>query len=399
MDKPDVDFIEGLSPAVSIDQKSTNRNPRSTVGTITEVYDYLRLLWARAGRPHCPVCGEPITRQTPQQIVDRLLELPEGTRFQVLAPVVRGRKGEYADLFRELQTKGFARARVDGEVHVADRAADAREEAQAHASRSSSTGSSRSRRAKRRLTDSRRDRARAGRRHPHPRPGRRAGGRPDRERRFSEKMACPNDHPLASTRSSRARSPSTTRTAPAPSAPASARRLEVDPELLVPDEDLTLAEGAIAPWTTGSADYFVRLMKALGEDLGFTVDTPVAGAARAGAGRAAPRAGLPGARPVQEPVRPRAVLLDRLRGRHPVRAAPARARPSPTGAGSATRATCARCPCPACKGARLKPESLAVLVGGQSIADVCNLPIREAARFLARASSSARARSRSPSGC
>ena len=116
MDKPDVDFIEGLSPAVSIDQKSTNRNPRSTVGTITEVYDYLRLLWARAGVQHCPVCGERVTAQTPQQIVDRLLELPEGTRYQVLAPVVRGRKGEYADLFAELQSKGFARARVDGEV-------------------------------------------------------------------------------------------------------------------------------------------------------------------------------------------------------------------------------------------------------------------------------------------
>ena len=116
MDKPDVDFIEGLSPAVSIDQKSTSRNPRSTVGTITEVYDYLRLLFARAGRPHCPVCGEPVTRQSPQQIVDRLLELPEGTRFQVLAPVVQARKGEYVDLFSELQTKGFSRARVDGEV-------------------------------------------------------------------------------------------------------------------------------------------------------------------------------------------------------------------------------------------------------------------------------------------
>ena len=116
MDKPDVDFIEGLSPAVSIDQKSTNRNPRSTVGTITEVYDYLRLLFARAGTQYCPVCGERVTAQTPQQIVDRLLELPEGTRYQVLAPVVRGRKGEYADLFKELQAKGFARARVDGEV-------------------------------------------------------------------------------------------------------------------------------------------------------------------------------------------------------------------------------------------------------------------------------------------
>src|SRR5687767_10992635 len=112
MDKPDVDFIEGLSPAVSIDQKSTSRNPRSTVGTITEVYDYLRLLYARAGRPHCPICGEPISRQSPQQIVDRVLGLDEGARFQVLAPVIRGRKGEYIDLFRTLQTQGFSRARV-----------------------------------------------------------------------------------------------------------------------------------------------------------------------------------------------------------------------------------------------------------------------------------------------
>ena len=119
MDKPDVDFIEGLSPAVSIDQKSTSRNPRSTVGTITEVYDYLRLLFARAGRPHCPICGEPISRQSPQQIVDRLLALPEGTRFQVLAPVVRGRKGEYVEVFRQLAAAGFSRARVDGEVIAA----------------------------------------------------------------------------------------------------------------------------------------------------------------------------------------------------------------------------------------------------------------------------------------
>src|SRR5207244_6761098 len=115
-DKPDVDFIEGLSPAVSIDQKSTSRNPRSTVGTITEVYDYLRLLFARAGQPHCPACGEQISRQTPQQIVDRVLAMAAGSRFQVLAPVVRGRKGEYADLFAELQAKGYARARVDGVV-------------------------------------------------------------------------------------------------------------------------------------------------------------------------------------------------------------------------------------------------------------------------------------------
>jgi len=117
MDKPDVDFIEGLSPAISIDQKSASRNPRSTVGTITEVYDYLRLLYARIGVPHCPTCGRVITRQTPQQIVDRVLELPEDTRFQVLAPVVRGRKGEYGRLLKELASQGFTRARIDGELH------------------------------------------------------------------------------------------------------------------------------------------------------------------------------------------------------------------------------------------------------------------------------------------
>ncbi|HET6793383.1 MAG TPA: excinuclease ABC subunit UvrA, partial [Acidimicrobiales bacterium] len=115
MDKPDVDFIEGLSPAISIDQKSASRNPRSTVGTITEIYDYLRLLYARIGQPHCPQCGRPITRQTPQQIVDRVLELPDGTRFQVLAPVVRGRKGEYEGLVEELARSGYARARIDGQ--------------------------------------------------------------------------------------------------------------------------------------------------------------------------------------------------------------------------------------------------------------------------------------------
>src|ERR1700726_1257754 len=117
MDKPDVDFIEGLSPAISIDQKSAGRNPRSTVGTITEIYDYLRLLYARIGVPHCPSCGRVITRQTPQQIVDRVLELPDGTRFQVLAPVVRGRKGEYEGLLEELAGQGFARVRIDGTIH------------------------------------------------------------------------------------------------------------------------------------------------------------------------------------------------------------------------------------------------------------------------------------------
>src|ERR1700723_710287 len=116
MDKPDVDFIEGLSPAISIDQKSASRNPRSTVGTVTEIYDYLRLLFARIGEPHCPNCGRVVTRQSPQQIVDRVMLLDAGTRFQILAPVVRGRKGEYSARLDDLATQGYARARVDGEV-------------------------------------------------------------------------------------------------------------------------------------------------------------------------------------------------------------------------------------------------------------------------------------------
>jgi excinuclease ABC subunit A len=381
MDKPDVDFIEGLSPAVSIDQKSTNRNPRSTVGTITEVYDYLRLLWARAGRPHCPVCGEPITRQTPQQIVDRLLELPEGTRFQVLAPVVRGRKGEYADLFRELQSKGFSRARVDGEaVSLAEPPLlekKLKHTIEVIVDRLVAKPSS-----KRRLTDSVETALEL------------AGGvlsidfvdepedSPDRERRFSEKMACPNEHQLASfevePRSFSFNNPYGACT----ECTGIGSKLEVDPELLVPDEDLTLAEGAVAPWASGSADYFVRLMKALGEDLGFTVDTPW---------RALPE-------------RARQALLHgqdhkvhvKFRNRY------GRERSYSTGFEGAipfvqrrhteTESEWSReryegymreVPCPACKGARLKPESLAVLVGGRSIAEVCSLPIREAAAFLA----------------
>src|SRR5512136_2073060 len=120
MDKPDVDHIEGLSPAVSIDQKGTSHNPRSTVGTVTEIYDYLRLLYARIGIPHCPICGREIKRQTPDQIVDRILELPEGTKFGVMAPIVKGRKGEYGKLLDDLKREGFTRVRVDTQVRTLD---------------------------------------------------------------------------------------------------------------------------------------------------------------------------------------------------------------------------------------------------------------------------------------
>jgi excinuclease ABC subunit A len=274
MDKPDVDFIEGLSPAVSIDQKSTNRNPRSTVGTITEVYDYLRLLYARAGTPHCPVCGERIARQTPQQIVDQVLAMDEGLRFQVLAPVVRTRKGEFVDLFEKLNTQGYSRVRVDGVVHsLTDPPKLKKQEKhdiEVVVDRLTVKASS-----KQRLTDSvetalnladgivvlefvdREDD------HPH------------REQRFSEKLACPNSHPLAvddlEPRSFSFNSPY----GACPECTGLGIRKEVDPDLVVPDPELTLAGGAIAPWAVGqSAEYFTRMLSGLGDQLGFDIDTP-----------------------------------------------------------------------------------------------------------------------------
>ncbi|CAM3922644.1 excinuclease ABC subunit UvrA [Janibacter anophelis] len=386
MDKPDVDFIEGLSPAVSIDQKSTNRNPRSTVGTITEVHDYLRLLFARVGRPHCPVCGEAITRQSPQQIVDRLLELPERTRFQVLAPVVRARKGEFVDLFAELRTKGYSRALVDGEVvsladpptlekqvkHTIDVVVD----------RLVSKGPD-DRAAKQRVTDSVETALGL------------AGGvlvidfvdldedDPQRQRRYSETMACPNDHALnideIEPRSFSFNSPF----GACPVCTGLGTELEVDPELVVPDDDLTLAQGAIAPWAQGtqSAQYFQRTMAALGDDLGFNMDTPW---------RALPS-------------RARQALLEGRNHKVHVkyRNRFGRERSYSTGfegvipfikrRHTETESDWSRekyegymreIPCPTCAGTRLKPESLAVLVGGHSIADVSALSIREAAGFL-----------------
>ncbi len=274
MDKPDVDFIEGLSPAVSIDQKSTNRNPRSTVGSITEVYDYLRLLYARAGRAHCPVCGELIAKQTPQQIVDQILDMDQGTRFQVLAPVVRTRKGEFVDLFAELQTQGFARARIDGVIYqLSDPPKLKKQEKhdiEVVVDRLVVKAS-----AKQRMTDSVETALRL------------ADGilvldfvdldedDPDRERRFSERMACPNGHPIAiddlEPRSFSFNSPY----GACPECDGLGVRKEVDEDLVVPDPELSLADGAIAPWSGGhNADYFLRLISGLADQMGFDVNTP-----------------------------------------------------------------------------------------------------------------------------
>ncbi|HEY4603771.1 MAG TPA: excinuclease ABC subunit A, partial [Blastococcus sp.] len=273
MDKPDVDFIEGLSPAVSIDQKSTNRNPRSTVGTITEVYDYLRLLYARAGQPHCPNCGKPISRQTPQQIVDQVLGMEEGTRFQVLAPVVRARKGEYVDLFSSLQTQGFSRVRVDGVVHPLTEPPKLKKQ-EKHTIEVIVDRLTVKESAKRRLTDSVETALGL------------AGGLvvldfvdlpeddPQRERTFSEHLACVDDglsFEALEPRSFSFNSPF----GACPECTGIGTRKEVDPELVVPDPEKSLGEGAIAPWSTSmSNEYFTRLLTGLSQMLGFSMDTP-----------------------------------------------------------------------------------------------------------------------------
>ena len=380
MDKPDVDFIEGLSPAVSIDQKSTSRNPRSTVGTITEVYDYLRLLYARAGRPHCPKCGRPISRQTPQQIVDRVLEMDEGAKFQVLAPVIRGRKGEYVDLFADLQAKGFSRARVDGVVHSLTEPPKLKKQEkhtiEVVVDRLAVRATS-----KRRLTDSVETALGLG------------GGLivlefvdlpeddPGRERTFSEHLACLYDDLSFEAMEPRSFSFNSPYGA-CPECTGLGTRKEVDPELVVPDPERTLAEGAISPWGSGqTADYFLRLLNALGDAMGFTVNTPWERLpARA------QKAILYG-HDTQVHVR----YKNRYGRERAYYAAYEGVVPFLERRHSETDSEFSRekyegymreVPCPACGGARLKPEVLAVTLGGKSIAEVSGLSIGDAGNFL-----------------
>ncbi|WP_282778219.1 excinuclease ABC subunit UvrA [Nocardia sp. CC201C] len=385
MDKPDVDFIEGLSPAVSIDQKSTNRNPRSTVGTITEVYDYLRLLYARAGTPHCPVCGEHIQKQTPQQIVDQVLAMDEGIKFQVLAPVVRTRKGEFVDLFESLNTQGYSRVRVDGVVYpLTDPPKLKKQEkhdVEVVVDRLAVKPSS-----KQRLTDSIETALRLADgivvldfvdrdEHAH-----------DRERRFSEKLACPNGHPLdiedLEPRSFSFNSPY----GACPDCTGLGIRKEVDPELVVPDPELSLAEGAIAPWSRGqTAEYFTRLLSGLAEAIGFSMDTPwqdLPAKAR--------KAVLEGSSDqvhvsyTNRYGRKRSYYAD-FEGVMPF----LQRRMENTESEQMKEhydGYMRDVPCPVCNGARLRPEILAVTLktGAErkSIADLSDLSIGEAARFL-----------------
>ena len=379
MDKPDVDFIDGLSPAVSIDQKAASRNPRSTVGTMTEVYDDLRLLFARVGQPHCPVCGRRVARQSPQQIVDRVLELEEGTRFQVLAPVVRGRKGTCDELLRELQAKGYSRARVDGTVIRLESAVtpdpapenDREHDIEVVVDRLAVKDS-----ARRRLTDSVETALGL------------SGGvvildftdlpdsDPHRERMYSEHLACLYDDlsfEELEPRSFSFNSPS----GACPDCTGLGTRLEVDPELIVPDESKSLEQGALAPWSSGhTSDYFVRLAEALGRTFGFTIDTPWSKLSEA-----ARHALLHGH---DQPVHVQYTTRNGRRRSYDAHfeGAIAYVERKHAEAQNETRfgEFMREVPCPSCRGARLNPVSLAVTVDGRSIADYCALPVGDLAR-------------------
>ncbi len=376
MEKPDVDFIEGLSPAISIDQKSTSRNPRSTVGTITEIYDYLRVLYARVGHPHCPKCGRPIGRQTPEQIVDQVLELPEGTRFQVLAPVVRGRKGEYEKLLADLARRGFPRARIDGEIRdlsesirlprnykhtievvvdrlvakpdirrrVADSIETALELSEGVAAIAVQTPD---------------------------------GG--EDIQTFSQKLACTFDgisFDELAPRNFSFNSPYGACT----TCDGLGTRLEVDPELIVPDPDVSLTEGAIAVWSSGRLEYWDRVLQAVAEAHGFSVDTPWR----------------------KLPKKAREVVLygsdEDIYVRYKNRYGRQRSywttyegvvdnvgRRYVETDSEAQREKLEQfmreIPCRACRGTRLRPESLAVTVGGLNIAELTDLSIRDALTF------------------
>ena len=385
MDKPDVDFIEGLSPAVSIDQKSTSKNPRSTVGTITEVYDYLRLLYARAGRPHCPTCGAPIERQTPQQIVDHVLALEEGRRFQVLSPVIRARKGEYVELFSQLQQQGYSRVRVDGETHQLD-APPKLEKQKKHTIEVVIDRLAVKESSKRRLTDSVETALEL------------AGGLvvfdfvdTGEQMKFSERMSCPNDH-LLDTDELEPRSFSFNSPFGAcPACTGLGTRMEVDPELVVPNPAATLAEGALQPWSQAHvAEYFLRLLEALGGELGFDLDTPWDDIPAAGQ-----KAILDGhGRKVH------VVSVNRYGRRRSydaefegVRRWVERRHKEAESDTTRERfeGYMRQVPCPTCKGTRLKPVSTSVTLGernpasgrgGLNIAELCALPINEAAEWL-----------------
>ncbi len=379
MDKPDVDSIEGLSPAISIDQKTTSRNPRSTVGTVTEVYDYLRLLWARIGHPHCHICGRPISGQSTEQIIDQVMELPEGTRFMILAPVVRGRKGEYGKQLEELRAEGFTRVKVDGELRrleeeialdkkfkhdiavVVDRLVMKAE-------------------LRKRLADSIETAVAL------------ADGlveiemvdvesAAERTLTFSEKFACPVHGPSLVELEPRIFSFNSPHGA-CPRCTGLGSQMEIDPELVVPDPTLSIGEGAIAPWAASASEYYDQLIQAIAER--YQVDLDVPWEDLADSSRDFFLHGTNGDR-VQVSYRNRfgrrrsyATTFDGI--------IPNLERRYRETDSEFTRERIEEYmtlrPCPECHGARLRPESRAVLVGATPIHEFTHLSARRALGWL-----------------
>lgn len=381
LDKPDVDFIGGLSPAVSIDQKSTSRNPRSTVGTITEVYDYLRLLYARAGQAYCPVCGEKIQAQTAGQIVDQLLTLPEKTRFQVLAPLVRGRKGEYSELFADLVTQGFSAAVVDGETVRLTQPPKLERQIKhdifVRVDRLVIKEGVRTR-----LSDSIETALKL------------AQGLVvidfvdleetdvNRYRRFSENRACPNDHPLQLEEIEPRTFSFNAPYGACPDCSGLGSHLEVDPELVVPNPELSISEGAIAPWSTKNK-YLLSMVSALGKELGFDLDTPFRDLS------SSQKKALLKGRDYQVKVKFKnrwgrmrtyssgfeGAIPWIMRKREETESEVMRAR---------YEGYMRQVPCSTCHGDRLKPEVLAVRIGDLNIAELTKLSITASSDYLSK---------------
>ncbi|MCI1833058.1 MAG: excinuclease ABC subunit UvrA [Bifidobacterium sp.] len=382
MDKPNVDFIEGLSPAVSIDQKTTNRNPRSTVGTITEIYDYLRLLFARTGIPHCPVCGALVSAQTPQQMVDSLLHNPDRTRLQILAPVVRGRKGEFAELLEMLRGDGYSRALIDGTMRqLSDDITLAKQKKhtiEVVIDRIAIRDGIRQR-----LTDSvetaltlskgivvadfvdRDEKA------------------PDRRQPFSEKRSCPNGHQLELDEIEPRTFSFNAPYGACPECTGIGYNLEIDPDLVIPDPDKSLNAGAIEPWgmTKGTGEYYRHVLEGLSQDLGFSLDTPW--------------------KKLTEKVRHAIMYGHDFKVKVSYRNRWGRLREYSTGFEGVVRTLMRRhdetdsdqmkqyyesymreVPCQSCQGKRLRPEVLAVTVDSRSIADVCDMPVERSLAWM-----------------
>jgi excinuclease ABC subunit A len=438
MDKPDVDSIEGLSPAISIDQKTTSRNPRSTVGTVTEIYDYLRLLWSRVGKPHCPICGRPIVGQSAEQIIDQVMELPDGARFMVMAPVVRGRKGEYGKLLEELRADGFARVRIDDRIRMLEesivldkrykhdisvvvdrlimrhdvrkRLADSIEtavrlaeglvEVEIIGSRGQAPGASQAA-AEGEVPAGVGDIA------PRSRGGAQARDQVETAPRatgalgaraanaqilpgelppegtvftFSERFACPEHGPSLVELEPRIFSFNSPHGA-CERCHGLGAQMEIDPELLIPDPTLSVAEGAIAPWTNTMSNYYDQVADAIGERYGVDLDAPWA--ELSGEERDLFLHGTKDPLPISYRNRFGRKRSYSTRFAGIVANLERRYRETESeGVKEKLEEYMSLRPCPVCGGARLRAESRAVLVGGTRIEDFCALSARRALEWL-----------------